>query len=236
MPDRQRALIFDYDGVIVDSEDRAARAVCRYLAGRGVSIGLPDLSEFFGSTDPNVYRAWREALSGWLGAAHDLDAINGDIEDLIATVKREAQVLSGVRELIDEARRAGWGIGLATGAQRNRLERELEARGLRTRFDAVVTADQVARGKPQPDIFLRAAQELAVDPQRCVVVEDSLHGTLAALAAGMRVILCPCEVTSHCNFPQGPYRVGSLLEVSLSHLEDDDLGRSGVTIADAAQQ
>ena len=86
------------------------------------------------------------------------------------------------------------------------------------------------------EAFLRAAQELAVDPQRCVVVEDSLHGTLAALAAGMRVILCPCEVTSHCNFPQGPYRVGSLLEVSLSHLEDDDLGRSGVTIADAAQQ
>ena len=86
------------------------------------------------------------------------------------------------------------------------------------RFDEIVTAADVTRGKPAPDIFVEVARRLGRAPSECVVLEDSLPGYEAALAAGMSVVVCPCAVTRHCTFPPEARVVASLHEVSLDDL------------------
>jgi beta-phosphoglucomutase len=85
-------------------------------------------------------------------------------------------------------------------------------------FAAVVTAADVARGKPAPDVFLATAAALGVEPADCVVLEDSPKGCAGALAAGMQVVACPSAVTAHCEFPDGVRIVDSLLSLSLDDL------------------
>jgi beta-phosphoglucomutase-like phosphatase (HAD superfamily) len=94
----------------------------------------------------------------------------------------------------------------------------LERLGVDGHFDAVVTAEEVDRGKPAPDIFLAAAGRLGLPPEACTVVEDSVPGCEAALAAGMRVVVCPSVVSAHCQFPPEARRVGSLADLSVEQL------------------
>jgi beta-phosphoglucomutase-like phosphatase (HAD superfamily) len=112
-------------------------------------------------------------------------------------------------------RRSGPGlrVGLATGQDLERLPGRLARLEIHEHCDAVVTAEEVPRGKPHPDIFLEAARRLEVDPSACLVLEDSVPGCEAALAAGMRVVACPSSVTAHCTFPAEARRVTSLLEL-----------------------
>jgi beta-phosphoglucomutase-like phosphatase (HAD superfamily) len=86
------------------------------------------------------------------------------------------------------------------------------------RFDSIVTASDVGIGKPAPDIFLEVARQLDAAPKDCVVLEDSEPGCAAALAAGMAVIACPCEVTRESEFPAGVRVVESLEDLSLADL------------------
>jgi len=123
-----------------------------------------------------------------------------------------------VKELITAARAAAWRVGLATGHDRDDLESRLADLDVLHTFDAIVTALEVARGKPAPDIFLEVADCLKVPPTECVVLEDSPPGCQAALAAGMTVVACPSMVTRHLEFPASARRVGSLLEITLGDL------------------
>ena len=96
-----------------------------------------------------------------------------------------------------------------------RVEPRLERLGVRERFDVIVTAADVARGKPAPDIYLEAAAQLGVEPADCLVLEDSVPGCEAALAAGMSVIACPSVVSSALAFPEGVTRIDSLAAIEL---------------------
>jgi beta-phosphoglucomutase-like phosphatase (HAD superfamily) len=94
----------------------------------------------------------------------------------------------------------------------------LERLGVDEAFDAIVTAEEVARGKPAPDIFLAAAARLDLPPASCTVLEDSVPGCEAALAAGMRVVVCPSAASAHCDFPPEARRVATLSELSVGDL------------------
>jgi len=124
-------------------------------------------------------------------------------------------LLPGVQELLDVARDRGLRVGLATGNTRAILERRLGRHGVFGRFDAVVTRVEVERGKPHPDIYVEVARRLDVATDACLVLEDSVLGCEAALAAGMRVIACPSVVTAHLTFPAEAQRVASLVDVQL---------------------
>ena len=127
-------------------------------------------------------------------------------------------LLPGVRELIVSGKAADWKIGLATGHDRERLEGRLAALEILDAFDAIVTAAEVPRGKPAPDIFLKVADRVGVRPTDCVVLEDSPPGCEAALAAGMSVVVCPSVVTRNLEFPAAARRVKSLLELTVDDL------------------
>jgi HAD superfamily hydrolase (TIGR01509 family) len=205
------AVIFDFDGLIIDSERVEADCIIEVLAGWGASVRYDDFGHLFGSVDAD--QQWDELLGRWCGrTTRELDA---QLRAVVGPLKDELPLMPGVRELLDQAQARGLRVGLGTGNSRPNLERRLGRHGVLDRFDAIVTRAEVTAGKPAPDIYLEVARRLAVSPSTCIVLEDSVPGCEAALAAGMQVIACPTAVTAHCQYPTGAELVGSLLHVSL---------------------
>ena len=215
------ALIFDYDGVLADTEELVGTVLVELLAARGVTTGFESMTGFMGSTGAVNDAAWARWVETWLGPGEDPLAFDEMAWELIEAQRHEVPLRPGVIELLDDARDAGWPIAIGTGAQRSRLEHHLGHLGVLDRFDEIVTAAEVARGKPAPDIFVEAARRLGRAPSECIVFEDSLPGYEAARAAGMPVVVCPCAVTRHCTFPPEARVVESLLGVRLSDLRPD---------------
>lgn len=207
-----RAVIFDYDGLIVDSERVEADAVIQVVGQWGAAITYADFGHLFGSVDAAEH--WERLLEQWC-AGRTFAELEEGVHALTPPYKETLPLLPGVREVLDAAQANDIKVGLGTGNQLVALERRLGRHGVFDRFDAIVTRVEVANGKPAPDIYLEVARRLAVEPTECLVLEDSVPGCVAALAAGMRVIVCPSIVSVHCDFPEGVQRVTTLLEVSL---------------------
>jgi beta-phosphoglucomutase-like phosphatase (HAD superfamily) len=191
------AILFDMDGVLMDSEPLHLRATQLALGDRARSFTENDNRAFIGSTDPEVFRALRVLF--------DLEASTAELvqrkrEHLIGLVRTEGRRLPGVPEVPLQLRGTGLRLGLVSASARPVIDAILEAVGLAGAFDTVVSGDEVARGKPAPDGFLMAARRLAMAPERCFVVEDSRNGVLAAKAAGMTVAAVPGPATVHEDF------------------------------------
>ena len=201
--------MFDYDGLIVDSERHTAEVFIQVLADAGATVTLEEIGHLFGSTE--VDHLWDELIQARCDLS--VEEVIAAMTPLVRAGHDALPLLPGVRELLDEARGRGWKVGLATGQDLDRLPGRLERLAIHDAFDAVVTAEEVARGKPHPDIYLEAARRLDVEPAQCLALEDSVPGCEAALAAGMRVVACPSAVTAHCAFPAEARRVTSLLEL-----------------------
>jgi HAD superfamily hydrolase (TIGR01509 family) len=181
------AVIFDLDGVLVDSEsvwDAARRAVVADSGGTWTETATRAMQGMSSSE-------WSRYLHDELGVPLDPDEINRRVvERMLASYKRKVPLLPGA---VDAVRRlAGrWPLGLASSANRPVIDAALESAGLTGCFSATVSGDQVARGKPSPDVYLAAAAKLGVAPERAAAVEDSSNGLRAGAAAGMLVIAVP---------------------------------------------
>lgn len=179
-----RAVVFDMDGVLVDSGAHhrdAWRATFR-------DLGLTPPAEFWRIT---IGRPADEAV------ALLVDGVDHAEARRLAEMKRQHYTrlarrgtipVAGIPAFVDALARDRVPRAVATSATRRDLERVLDALGLRPRFDVVVTADDVRWGKPHPEVYLKAAAGLGVDPSACVVFEDAVVGVQSARAAGMRVI------------------------------------------------
>ena len=201
--------MFDYDGLIVDSERVEAELIIEAIAEMGVTVTFEDFGHLFGTVDADD--VWEELVQEWCGrTVAELDAVIGP---RTTALKDNLELLPGVRELLDLARDRGIRVGIGTGNTQENLERRLGRNGVFDRFDVIVTRSEVERGKPYPDIYLEVARRLGVEPEECLVLEDSVPGCEAAIAAGMHVVACPSVVTAHCAFPAEARRVTSLLEL-----------------------
>jgi HAD superfamily hydrolase (TIGR01509 family) len=212
------ALIFDYDGLMIDTETCAAQVVVDLCSERGVQIELASLAPFVGGAGSEEELAWEAWILDVLGEEADPTAFDELIAERFEPLNQELPLLPGVGHLLDQARRAGVSTGIATSHQRDSLEASLRRLGIHDQFDAIVTSAEVPRPKPAPDVFLETARRLSVAPHACVALEDSVAGTEAALAAGMTVVVCPCEVTRTSKFPAAARRVDSLFELDLTML------------------
>ncbi len=177
-------LIFDLDGVIVDSMPFHQRAWQRYLEVTG--IGTRESLDFMhGQRNEEIVR-------GLLGPEADLQTViahGAAKEQLYRDMLRERldeHLVAGIADWL--AHVSGAPIALATNAERANVDFVLDGGRLRTYFDAIVDGSQVERPKPAPDVYLRAAELLEILPRNCIVFEDSPVGVAAALAAGMRVV------------------------------------------------
>jgi HAD superfamily hydrolase (TIGR01509 family) len=181
------AIVFDLDGVLVDSEsvwDQARRAV---VADNGGSWRPGATTAMMGMSSPE----WSTYLRDQLDVALDPEEISAQVVQRVLDVYRhEVPLLPGavpaVRALAEH-----WPLGLASSANRPVIDAVLETAGLTDSFAATVSGEEVARGKPAPDVYLAAAGKLGVEPARAAAVEDSTNGLRSAAAAGMLVIAVP---------------------------------------------
>ena len=181
------AVIFDMDGCLVDSEPLSLEAVAAEMRAAGLIDATAEMvgDKYLGVSIQSICRDVGEHLE------HDSpDAFAARVEErLFARYPAELQCMPGVETLLKRLNNTGIGTAIATGSSVRRLGRTLEVSGLAKDFERRgFSADQVKHGKPAPDLFLLAAQQLGVPPEHCAVLEDSPHGIAGAVAAGMRAV------------------------------------------------
>ncbi len=215
--DRPAAFIFDMDGVLIDSERPFLGLLQQLLSDRGVECDAATLRAVCGRP-PSFFR-------GHLSPRFDGDAAFDAFLESYTEGKR-ALVEAGAirpfplaREVLERLRRLGVKLALATTTARELAMSRLVPHGLAALFDQIVTGDQIVNGKPAPDIFLEAAARLAVEAERCAVVEDSLAGVEAARAAGMRVYAL--ATTFPAEELRGADRVLTGLQELLDYIESE---------------
>lgn len=181
------AVFFDQDGVLVDSEgawDAARRAIVAEYGGHWREEATRAM---MGMSAPE----WSRYLHDELGVALPPEEISARVvERLLAGYERELPLVPGAVDAVKRVA-ARWPVGLASSANREVIDAVLAASGLAGVFGATVSGEEVARGKPAPDIYLEAARRLDVDAARSAAVEDSTNGLRAAAAAAMRVVAFP---------------------------------------------
>jgi HAD superfamily hydrolase (TIGR01509 family) len=181
------AVIFDLDGVLIDSEPswNAAKEALVCETGGRWREEAPRV--MMGMSSPE----WAAYLRDQLGVPMDIDAISGDVvRRMMEAYRRELPLLPGAEKAV-RALAARWPLGLASSSNREVIDLVLELSGFGDCFRVTVSSEEVERGKPAPDVYLAVAGALGADPQRCVAAEDSSNGIRAAAAARMAVIALP---------------------------------------------
>jgi len=185
MTDR-RAALWDMDGTLVDSAEYHWLAWRDTMAREGSAITHEQFLASFGQRNDSILRQW-------LGEKATPDVIEriGDEKERIYREhvrKRGIEALPGVSDWVHRLHRRGWRQAIASAAPRSNVETILAVLGFGQCFERTVSAEDVHRGKPDPEVFLVAAAKLGVAPERSIVVEDAAHGIEAARAAGMKSI------------------------------------------------
>lgn len=205
---RYRAIVFDYDGTIIDTERVIFTCWQEVFREHGLDLPLSDWAHVVGAAsdaaDPYAMLARR------LGRDVDRHAVERrrrprEMELLAAEPPRP-----GVASLLREAKQAGLKIGLASNSPLAWVIRGLDAAGLAGLFDTVCTPDDGALPKPDPALYRLAVQRLGVAPSQAIAIEDSPHGANAALGAGLCCVVVPGELTRDQVFPPGAIRLETL--------------------------
>ena len=209
------AIVFDFDGLILETEGPAFETWAAIYREHGHVLPMEQWHLSIGTDrgfEPVDYLA----------------ALVGDGLDRVATQKRRdarkdeliaaLDVMAGVREYIDDARRLGLKMAIASSASRRWVVGHIERLGIHAHWDAVLTRDDVARSKPSPDLYVAATKALDVAPEHAVALEDSPHGIAAAKDAGLRAVAVPNALTKDLDLSRADVRLSSLAEMPLERL------------------
>jgi len=212
-----RAVLFDMDGVLADSEQLINAAAIAMYRELGLEVKPADFLPFVGAGEDRYVGGVAEQYHFPL----DLPAAKRRTYELyLQLVPTKLEVFPGAADLARACRRAGLRIAVASSADLIKIEANLAKIGLpREQWDTVVTAEDVSARKPAPDIFLKAARRLGLDPVQCVVIEDAVNGVTAAKAAGMR---CVAVATS---FPAAALHEADLVRAAIADVTIADLVR-----------
>jgi HAD superfamily hydrolase (TIGR01509 family) len=204
------AVIFDLDGVLLDSEqvwDQVRKQLVGERAGRWherAQAEMMGMSSF----------EWSRYMHDELGVPDPPEEISTEVVRRLEEVYRKRlPLIDGAQEAVEQLS-GRWPLGLASSSNRELIDLVLELSGLARFFRATVSSEEVARGKPAPDVYLEAARRLSVPPKGCAAVEDSRNGIRAARAAGMRVVAIP-----NPHFPPDDDSL-ELADVTLSSLAE----------------
>jgi HAD superfamily hydrolase (TIGR01509 family) len=181
------AVVFDLDGLILDTEelwDEVRESLAHERGGRWSDRAQSDM---MGMSSPE----WSRYMHEVVGLAEPPEEINREVVGrMLDRYAERLPLIDGAVEAVERIA-ARWPLGLASSSNRELIDRALEVSGLARRFRATVSSEEVARGKPAPDVYLEATRRLGVDPKASAAIEDSSSGIRSAHAAGMRVVAIP---------------------------------------------
>lgn len=209
------ALVFDFDGLILDTEWPEFSTVRAEFEAHGVVLELESWQQIVGRADQPH---WFDRLQSEVGRPLDRDLVIERRRLRHHALISDESLRPGVEQLLDEAASAGVPTGVASSSSVDWVEGHLDRLGLLSRFDVVRCRDHVQQAKPSPDLFLAAVVAIGAEPARSVALEDSHHGCSAAKAAGMACVVVPNDVTRTQSFDHADLVVDSLADVSLRSL------------------
>lgn len=207
-----KALIFDMDGVIVDSEPLHLIAYQELFAKHELEYSEDENREFLGRKDVE--------MAGVLIERYQLPYTNEELvsakEHILSRLLVERAVARpGLLSTLESAQACGLLMAVASSATLPTIELVMDTLKIRQYFHNLSSGDEVPRGKPAPDVFLLAAKRLGIAPEHCLVIEDTLNGLRAALAGGMFCVAIPCDATRHQDHSEADLRLQSLHELDI---------------------
>ena len=211
------AVIFDMDGVIIDSEPDYKQIEMDMYDEMGLAMSEEDAVKSMGRVTVDWWRELKERF-GFEESAEELAEYENKLYlDFLFSDEKQKTMMEGVDTFLKTLKDKGYRIAIASSSTVPAINRVLELFNLEEAFDVRVSGDHVAVGKPAPDIFLRAAELLNVDPEKCIVIEDSGSGILAAKRAGM-------QCTAYLSGPEGQ------IDYRLADYQISDFGRFFETV------
>lgn len=206
------AVIFDFDGTILDSETPEYESHRRFFADHGVHLPEEDWCDGVGIVMPDAH---------WFDWLCERTVAPPTYERFRETTRRyfrehvRMEPMPGITALVGALVAAGIPRAIASTASSDWVRSAVDALGLAATFTAIVTGDQVERGKPEPDVYLEAARRLGLEPARCVAVEDSGSGVASARAAGMKTIAIPHPISRQHDFSGADLRLTSATDLTV---------------------
>jgi beta-phosphoglucomutase len=213
MNNHDKAIIFDMDGTLIDSEPLHLLAYQAVLSRYDLGYSEKDNRDFLGRKDIDVCKA--------LIAQHKLELSPQQLiaikEELVKDLLRQsAAPRDGVLKVLRAGQARSLPMAVASSATLPTIEFVVDILNIREFFQTLTSGDEVAHGKPAPDVFLLAAKRLNVKPSNCLVIEDTLNGIRAAKAAEMQCIAIPCDATKHEDHSQADAVLASLEKFDVS--------------------
>jgi HAD superfamily hydrolase (TIGR01509 family) len=212
-----RGLIFDFDGLILDTEWPDYLSWQQIYRSYGLELPTDLWLSIIGGTAESSFEP-HDHLETLLRRRVDREQIWINRRKSYLTTLEGQEVLPGVTELLTEARQAGLRVGVASSSPENWVTGHLNRLGLLGEFDVIVTADDVERTKPDPALFLLAAERMQVKPDEVIVLEDSSNGVHGARRAGMFVVAVPNRITQESDLSHADLVLPSLADTTLEGL------------------
>jgi HAD superfamily hydrolase (TIGR01509 family) len=212
-----RALIFDFDGLLIDTETPALLTWQKVYQDYGQELTLETWQHALGRRGGEGFKPL-EHLATLVNIMFDADALRDQRWQHKMTLCRQEPIRPGILETIATAQRLGLTCVVASSSGREWVEGWLHRHDLMKYFAFIKTGDDVENVKPAPDLFLSVAETLCLQPNECLVFEDSPNGTLAALNAGMPCVVVTNPVTEGLEFPQHTLKLKRMDEMGLEEI------------------
>lgn len=209
-----KAIIFDFDGLIIDTESVWYESYKETLKSYQFDLPLAQFGECIGSDETVLSNYFKKNL----GESCNVDEIETRAYDIYKTKMNFPEARIGVLDYLQEASEMGYKIGLASSSSKEWVTNYLDELGLLKFFEVIVTRDDVKKVKPAPDLYLKAINDLNIDPPEAIAFEDSLNGSIAAMTAGLNCVIVPNPVTELSPFENYSLRLTSMSEKSLSEV------------------
>ena len=210
-----KAIVFDFDGLILDTEGPVYRSWVEVYEAHGEELPFERWVRIVGSTSIEFHP--QHHLEERLGRPLPQEVLEERISRRTEMVLAE-KLLPGVVELVEEARSAGLKLGVASSSTTDWVKGHLARLGILDRFDCIRCRDEVARAKPEPDLYLAVLDCLGVAAAEAFAIEDSPNGIAAAKSAGLRCVAIPNPITSSLDLSRADLVVSSLADLSLAQL------------------